>query len=217
MFRPNPISPLYSHSADRTHPIVDRTHPIVLAVMSRVTHLLYSNHSHLFVHSSPTCVHTHPGHPDPAASHRVTHPRGFLVDGPQRMASEGSSEYLVYLVNQATVKAFNSITGSTQDQYTIRWRLFKEFTSLHGVDPFLTLSRLGTRMTLPYPVVAMAAFIQWLQLLETPDKKKRLFGPTIDKYAFHVRHYVHPLLFTSHLKRVTGLTRSTAPPSTPAQ
>ena len=102
----------------------------------------------------------------------------------------------MYLVNQAMINAFNSVAGSTQGQYTIGWRLFKEFTSSHKVDPFLMvpfeawhrdgLDKLG----LPYPVVAMAAFIQWLQLLETPDKKKRLSGPTIDKYAFHVRHYL---------------------------
>ena len=46
------------------------------------------------------------------------------------------------------------------------------------------------KLGLPYPVGAMTAFIQWLQLLETRDKKKRLSGLTIDKYAFYVRHYL---------------------------
>ena len=102
------------------------------------------------------------------ALHQVAHPRGFLADGPPLTAREGSSEYLVYLVNQAMVNAFNSVAGSTQGQYTIGWRLFKEFTDSHRVDPFLMvpfeawhrdgLDRLG----LPYPVVGLPCLTQWL-------------------------------------------------------
>ena len=75
--------------------------------------------------------------------------RGFLADGPPLTAKQGSSEYLVYLVNQAMINAFNSVAGSTQGQYTIGWRLFKEFTSSHKVDPFLTIPlRPGTETVL---------------------------------------------------------------------
>jgi len=88
------------------------------------------------------------------------------------------------------------VAASSQTQYQRGWNLFKEFSSLHNVDPYLMepfeawfthgLDKLG----LPYPVVALAAFIQWALLRKCPKSGKLLSPVTVDKYAFHVRHYL---------------------------
>ena len=50
----------------------------------------------------------------------------------------------------------------------------------HGLD----------KLGLPYPVVAMSAFIFWMLRRVDPVTRKSLQPPTVDKYVYHVRHYL---------------------------
>jgi len=133
---------------------------------------------------------------DSRSTHTVAHPRGFVEEAAPTGAEEGSSACLVHFVNQAMVIAFNSVAPSTQGQYRYGWQLYQEFTAEYGVDPFLVqpfqawythgLDKLG----LPYPVVAMSAFIFWMLRRVDPVTRKSLQPPTVDKYVYHVRHYL---------------------------
>ena len=126
---------------------------------------------------------------DPRSVFNVPHPRGFTLRNYSSQLVEGSPDSVLFLVNQAMVHA-------SQTQYQRGYNLCKEYSSLHDVDPYLMepfeawltygLDKLG----LPYLVVALAAFIQWALLRKCPISGKSLSPVTVDKYAFHVRHYL---------------------------